>query len=163
MNSARRPVWLVPFADGAVHEVDVIKTLRHQAELLGRRDPFSIQAGMWQDLADQLTEGISAAALADLAKQKDAEANKLREQARVLRVLRKAQATQDKANRQLGADATRDAANVLHKDLDDKIRACLVRGEQTKRYSKAWADEHKVDLATVYRRITAVKKAIKEN
>jgi hypothetical protein len=56
-----------------------------------------------------------------------------------------------------GGDATRDGANVEHKDLDDKIRACFERGEDTRPYVKTWAVEHDVSQSTVYRRIKLLK------
>lgn len=56
-----------------------------------------------------------------------------------------------------GATATRHAANVQHKDLDDAIRGCLTREEKTGAYVKDWAKEYEVSTATVHRRIRLLK------
>jgi hypothetical protein len=56
-----------------------------------------------------------------------------------------------------GGEATRAAANVEHKDLDDKILACWARGDETRILVRTWMKEHEVSAATVYRRIKALK------
>jgi len=45
-------------------------------------------------------------------------------------------------------------------ELERQIRACLKRGEPTRRYAKAWADEHNVSADTVRRRIMDIKRQL---
>jgi hypothetical protein len=56
-----------------------------------------------------------------------------------------------------GGDEIANRANERHAKLDALIGGCLERGERTRDYTKLWADEFKVSVDTVERRIKRIK------